>query len=125
MANGELALPNGNWTDNYMENDRPAYVTEAPDHANRSLEDIDLNQYWDQPNETTEETKPDLNDLNEATQDIAEGVAETGRIKGEREENEELNNALNQTETADNCDPPQNDDIGMDLNDIQINKRKK
>ena len=118
MASGELALPNENGTDSYIENDRPAYVTEATDHAGRSLEDIDLNQYWDQPNGTTEEIKPDINDLNEVTEDIATGVAEAGRIKGEREENEERINALNEPECADHCDPPEShsEESGENLN---------
>ena len=95
MVSGEYALPNENWNDSYIENDRPAYITEAPEHAGRDLEDINLNQYWDQP---------PMDDRNRM---IEEGMGPGPENNVEQPV---------ESESAGHCDPPENEDFGYDLN---------
>jgi hypothetical protein len=113
MANVELAVPNDFLSGYDMANDRPAYVTDAPENAGRNLEDIDLNQYWEQPNETSEETKPDINDLNASVEDIAGPISSAIQDRREMENELEAINASNlayEEAGAKGIDPPPDED---------------
>jgi len=92
MVSGEFIIPNEYDVPN-VNNDVPAQYCETPEHVGRDLEDIDLNQYW-----------------NQAIQD-GMGPGPENNVEQPPE-----------PEFADNCDPPEielskNTDIGEDLND--------
>ena len=95
---------------------------DAPFDANQSLSEQMQERYpdWSIDDGTTEQLQPGHQDVElfEFMEDLGCGFQEVRDQKNAREENKDLNNALNQTEIADNCDPPQNFDVGMDLNDI-------
>jgi len=94
MTNGEYIMPN-EYDIPDVNNDVSAQYCEAPEHAGRDLEDIDLNQYWDQP--------PD-----DRGRMIDEGMGPGPEINTEQPQESEI---------AGSCDPPENDSVGTDLNE--------
>ncbi len=102
MANIEMLPPNEYLNSIDIANDCPAYVVEAPENVLRNLEGIDLNQYRNQSNETPKNTPNNENDdlLNEAR--LLE-------LERKRRRREAVNAASNNSEVADNCDPPPED----------------
>jgi hypothetical protein len=92
----------------YVNDDRPAYITSAPESFEQARQMMEQYQA-----------------LNETTQNLGDSIAEFGRRKGEAEEIIEQNNASNDPEYADYCDPPENTDSGEDINSDEYEKFRK
>jgi len=94
MTSGEYIIPNEYDIPN-INNDVPAHYCDAPEHMNidNDLENLDLNQYWDQP-------------ADDRGRMIDEGMGAGPEVNTEQPQESEI---------AGNCDPPEYD--GMDLNE--------
>ena len=92
MTSGEFIIPN-EYDIPDVNNDVSAQYCEAPEHAGRDLEDIDLNQYWDQPTD-------------DRGRMIDEGMGPGPETNVEQPQESEI---------AGSCDPPDYDSI--DLNE--------
>ena len=109
VAKAMVAPPPPDYSHMTNFNNESAIYCDAPDHIGRSLEDQfpDLKITYE-PSET-EELKPghqEIDPFNYA-EELGSGFKDIQDSKNQNNENEELNNALQGSESADNCDPPE------------------